>query len=110
MRVAILYGQPAPGAAQDDLDTLVQVEAIAAALAQIGHGPFPVSMTLNLDRARADLLATRPDCVFNLVEAIEGRDRLLPLAPLLLDTLGCPTPARPRRRWSPRPTSSSPSA
>lgn len=88
MRIALLYNPPPPDAAAEDLDTLVQVEAVDDALRALGHDPRPLPMTLDLAAARETLLRERPDVVFNLVEAIDGHDRLLPLAPLLLETLG----------------------
>lgn len=90
MRVAILYNEPANEAALDDQDVLVQRDAIAAALAELGHTATAIGCTLDLDAARRALLAAAPDAVFNLVEALGGTDRLQPVATLLLDSLGLP--------------------
>jgi D-alanine-D-alanine ligase len=90
MKIAILYSQPAAGASAEDLDTLVQAEAVERALAALGHAATRVGMTLDLAAARRELLAAAPDIVFNLVESLEGHDRLLAAAPLLLDAMGLP--------------------
>lgn len=90
MRVAILYNQPAADAAPDDLDVLVQRDAVAAALTRLGHFVSEVSCTLDLEDARRRLTAAQPDVVFNLVESLGGSDRLIPVATLLLDALGLP--------------------
>jgi D-alanine-D-alanine ligase len=90
MKVTLLYSQPAAGASADDLDTLVQAEAVERALAALGHATTRVGMTLDLAAARRELIAAAPDIVFNLVESLEGHDRLLAAAPLLLDAMGLP--------------------
>lgn len=98
MTIVLLYNQPAPDASRDDLDVLVQRDAVAAALRQLGHDPVPLGCTLNFEETRRQLADARPDLVFNLVESLGGTDRLMPLATLLLDALGlphtgCPTSA-----------------
>ncbi len=90
MTILLLYNQPPPDAAPDDLDVLVQRDAVADALRQLGHDPVPLGCTLNLEDARRQLTAARPAIVFNLVESLGGTDRLMPLATLLLDSLGLP--------------------
>lgn len=90
MRVAILYNQPSADAAADDVDVLVQRDAVAAALKRLGHSVSDVPCTLDLDSAHQQLAAARPDVVFNLVESLGGSDRMMPLSTVLLDGLHLP--------------------
>jgi len=90
MHVTILYNQPPDDAPADDLDVLVQRDAVAAALTRLGHSVTDVPCSLDLDSAHRQLAASRPDVVFNLVESLGGSDRLMPLATVLLDALHVP--------------------
>lgn len=87
MKVAVLHGKVMAGAAQDEQDVLVQVECVSQALAQLGHEPVPVALSLNMAETADKLRTLKPAFVFNLVEAIEGWGNLIPCAPLLLDAL-----------------------
>lgn len=98
MRVVLFHDAVGPGAAADELDVYAQMEAIRAALAELGHESAALPCTLNLEAAAAGLRGLGPDLVFNLVESIGGQGRLIHLAPALLDSLGvrytgCPTDA-----------------
>ncbi|MEX0715017.1 MAG: hypothetical protein WD066_00440 [Planctomycetaceae bacterium] len=77
-------------ASPDDRDVIVQAEAIAAALRRLGHEPFPLVCTLDLAGCAAELRRLRPGCVFNLVESLDGSDRLMTLVPALLEHLRIP--------------------
>lgn len=90
MRVAILHGAISADANADDLDTLVQCDAIAAALRELGHAVISGAMDLDLAATAEWLCESRPDVVFNLVESVAGSDALLPLGPMLLNHLGLP--------------------
>ncbi|WP_425450234.1 D-alanine--D-alanine ligase family protein [Virgifigura deserti] len=89
-KVALLYGAVAADAAADEQDVLVEIEAVRQALVGLGYVPVAVPLSLDLEAARRRLLDLRPSFVFNLVESIDGQDRLLHLAPALLDSLGLP--------------------
>lgn len=86
--VVILHAEIPPDAPPDERDTLIQAGAVAEALAKLGHAPILVPFGLDLAYARARLSAISPEFVFNLVEAVEGRDRFIHLAPALLDSMG----------------------
>jgi len=90
MHVAILYNQPHADASADDLDVLVQRDAVAAALGRLGHSVTDVPCSLDLDTVHRTLAAARADAVFNLVESLGGSDRMMPLATVLLDGLHVP--------------------
>lgn len=88
MRVVIAYTPAAADAPPEDLDGLVQRDAVAAALGELGHQVDTLAFGLDLERVRDALLALKPDCVFNLVEAVDGQDRLQSLAPAVFESLG----------------------
>jgi len=90
MKVAILHGAVPDDAPEDERDVLVEAEAIAAALSRLGHEPCALTFTIDLQASMARLYAAQPDLVFNLVETVEGRGRLIHLAPAVLDLLDIP--------------------
>ena len=90
MKAVILHGAIRERAPRDELDTLVQVDAIRQTLGELGHEASVAPFSLNLQEAVRVLRAAAPDFVFNLVESVEGAGRLLHLAPSLLDFLGLP--------------------
>lgn len=90
MRIVILHQFVSADASPDDRDVLVQAEAIAAALRRLGHEPIPLAATLDLAGCATELRRSRPDCVFNLVESLDGSDRLMTMVPALLEHLRIP--------------------
>jgi D-alanine-D-alanine ligase len=90
MRVAILYNAVDQQDSIEDLDVLVQVEAVSESLTRLGHEHFSLACTLDLDAMMEKLRQSRPDVVFNLVESLRGDDSLIHLPPAVLDSLGLP--------------------
>ena len=90
MKTIILHGQLPAEPGPDEQDVLVQIEAISAALRELGHEVFPLPLSLNLQAGKEDLLRLKPDLVFNLVESIQGSGRMIALGPLLLDEISLP--------------------
>ncbi len=90
MRVVVLHNFVARDAPPEDRDTLVQVGAVAEALARLGHEPITLSCTLDLTGIFYDLPRLRPDVVFSLVESLDGADSLVYLPAAVLDVLGIP--------------------
>ena len=90
MRIAIAHNAVSGEGAPDERDVLVQVAAVQAALAELGHATVVWPCTLNLAGLQAQVLEWRPDLVFNLVESLAGCGRLIHLAPALFDALGVP--------------------
>lgn len=84
----ILHNQVGPGSPKDELDVLVQVEAVQRALVELGYRVRVVPFSLDVERALRALRRARPLFVFNLVESVAGDGRLVHLAPALLDHLG----------------------
>ena len=90
LRVVILHNAIPPDAPESEQDTLVQVEAVRAALLSRGHDVSVLACTLDLETCRTRLIQAQPAVVFNLVEGLGGADRLAVLAPALLDALRIP--------------------
>jgi D-alanine-D-alanine ligase len=90
VRIVLLHDKLSATAREDELDVLVQAEAIEEALAALGHTAERLPFSLDLARVTAALRDCQPDRVFNLVESVEGHGRLVFLAPALLDNLGLP--------------------
>lgn len=90
MKVLILHDELAPDAAPDDLDVMVQCEAVEAALVSAGHTVARASCTLDLAGLTGMLEDCAPDVVFNLVESLAGHGRLLHIVPAVLDAMGIP--------------------
>lgn len=90
LRVTILYNEPLDPDDPAEQDVLVQRDFVAETLRLAGHDVETLGATLDLEPVRRQLLKHRPDVVFNLVEALGGTDRLMPLATLLLEGLRIP--------------------
>ncbi len=90
MKILILHDDVAPDAPPDVQDGLAQVNAVAAALRGLGHEAHPCACTLDLSALEQTLAADRPDLVFNLVESLAGRGRMVVALPLLLESLSIP--------------------
>ncbi len=65
-------------------DTLIQVESVHKALAELGYEAERLKFTENLDELKVSLEALTPDFVFNLVE----EEKNIIIAPLFLENLG----------------------
>ena len=90
MKIAILHGEVAKGASPDEQDVLAEVAFVSDGLARLGHEPFTVPVSLNLEKSMQTLSNLRPAIVFNLVESLSGKGCLIHMAPALLDALGIP--------------------
>lgn len=90
MRVTIVHNAVADDDAPDERDVLVQAEAVQAALSALGHEPGTLPCTLDLSEVKRRLTDLRPDLVFNIVESLDGKGRLIHVIPFLLDALNVP--------------------
>ena len=95
MNIAIVHDTVGDADALDAKDVLVQAKAVAAALEQLGHTSFHVMCTLNLTEVMRTLTENRTDLVFNLVESIGGKGRLIHLLPFCLDAVPLPYTGAP---------------
>jgi D-alanine-D-alanine ligase-like ATP-grasp enzyme/ribosomal protein S18 acetylase RimI-like enzyme len=90
MKVTIVHQQVPAGAAADERDVLDQAAAVRDALAANGHRVSVLPCTADLGNTRRKLAALGPDCVFNLVETLDGSGRLIHLAPAVWEAAGVP--------------------
>jgi D-alanine-D-alanine ligase len=90
MNVAIVYNLPDSKKSVDDLDVLVQVDAVKKSLEHFGHNAIPLGVSLNLESFQKELKNVKPDIVFNLVEAISGVEMYLHFVPVILQKLNIP--------------------
>jgi len=95
MRVAVLFNAVVENAATDELDVLIQRDAIVASLGRLGHETAAVPCTLDLRDVLEELERTKSDVVFNLVECLEGHGRLIFAVPSMLDAIGIPYTGSP---------------
>jgi len=88
MKVLIFHDRIPEQPRKDELDVLNQVEAVSAALKTLGYDPGVVPFDFDVHRIRRELHRVQPEIIFNLVESVEGQDRLIYLAPALFNALG----------------------
>jgi D-alanine-D-alanine ligase len=82
--VVIVHEALASNARTDELDALVQVEQVGVALESLGWSVRTLPTDLNFAKTLAELQRQRADCVFNLVESLDGNGQLVNLIPSLL--------------------------
>jgi D-alanine-D-alanine ligase len=95
MHVAILHQTVPANASADEQDVLVQVEAVATALRELGHSTSILPCDLDLSSMIRNLRELQPDLAVNLVESLSGTDSLQSLVPLVLETLPLPFTGSP---------------
>ncbi|MCB0283834.1 MAG: ATP-grasp domain-containing protein [Calditrichaeota bacterium] len=90
MKIAIVHTQLAENATRDELDVLDQVDMVRKALDDLGMESVTIPISLDLNRAKLDLINSGANCVFNLVESLSGTGRFIHLLPALLDVMKIP--------------------
>jgi D-alanine-D-alanine ligase len=90
MKVVVLHDGVSEGASPDQHDVLVQAGVVAEALADLGYDPVAVPFSIDLKKVMEELEKIQPAFVFNLVESVEGKGRLICTAPTILDYLKLP--------------------
>ena len=113
MHVTICHQSVAGHTRADELDVMTQVDAVEAALGNIGVRTSRLACGLDLAATARALKTSAPDVVFNLVESLEGHGELIAAFPGLLDALKIPYTGAPAeapegagsagRRLSPAP-------
>jgi len=88
--VLVLHQEIADGTRLDELDTLVQLEQVSAALKELGWNVATLATGLDLATTLASIRRINPACVFNLVESLGGEGRLIHFIPALLQAYGIP--------------------
>jgi D-alanine-D-alanine ligase len=89
-KVVILHNQVTAESPKDELDVLVQVDAVFKSLSELGYQPVTVPFSLAFEKTIKTIKKINPLFVFNLVESVEGNGQLIHLAPALLDHLNVP--------------------
>jgi D-alanine-D-alanine ligase len=89
-KVVILHNQVTADSPKDELDVLVQVNAVFKSLSELGYQPVTVPFSLAFEKTIRAIKKLNPLFVFNLVESVEGNGQLIHLAPALLDHLNVP--------------------
>ncbi|HMQ10514.1 MAG TPA: D-alanine--D-alanine ligase [Oligoflexia bacterium] len=96
MKILILFSEAHTSNREDLLDTMLQVKEIKQSLHDLGYTIDTYAFSSSLGQTEETLKNIKPDCVFNLVESIDGRDANLHCATSLLEFLnlpytGCPS-------------------
>ncbi len=90
MKVVVLHGEVPEKAGIDEQDVLVQVAAVCKSLAELGHQPVALPLSMDFKKAMAALADIKPDTIFNLVESITSHGQLIHMAPSMMDTFKIP--------------------
>jgi D-alanine-D-alanine ligase len=95
-RVLILYDEAALRAeSADQADALVQARTVREALESLGYECHEAGVGLDLKALTETLSCLRPSFVFNLVESLNSKGRLIAVVPMLLETIGIPYTGSP---------------
>jgi D-alanine-D-alanine ligase len=89
-KALILYGTVESEASVDEKDTLIQAETVRSALLGLGWDAADLRVSLDLSAAADALARARPAFVFNLVETLAGKGRLIAVLPSLLGSMRIP--------------------
>jgi D-alanine-D-alanine ligase len=84
----LLINSTSGTSSSDELDVLVQADAVERAAKELGHRVRRATFDLDLAKVSEIITNHRPDLVFNLVESVGGKGVLIHLCPSLLDALG----------------------
>ena len=90
LHVVILVPELREVAADDDLATLSTAHEVAKHYAALGHSTAIEHFEFDPTTFQAMIKAAKPDCVFNLVESVYARSRLIHLPLVYLEELGLP--------------------
>ena len=90
MQIVIVHNRISTLAGKDDLDILVQVEAVSRTLSELGHSSVSLDFTLDLTCVEKTLEGAHPDIVFNLSDSLQGEGEFIHFIPTVLDHLGIP--------------------
>jgi D-alanine-D-alanine ligase len=82
--VIVLHESIGADARADEADTLVQADYVADTLRGLGWSVASMSTDLDLKRMLANITDKNPECVFNLVESLNGDGRLVHIVPAVL--------------------------
>jgi D-alanine-D-alanine ligase len=86
----ILHNEVGARALADEQDVLVQAEAVAASLTSLGYAVSQVGVSLDLASIKRRVSELQPGGVFNLIESLDGDERLACAVPILLEGMSVP--------------------
>lgn len=89
-KIALIYDNDALSGDEASRDVIDQMNAIEAALHSLNFTSERIGADLNLRRFKERLLASHPDAIFNLVESLDGSDRLQTVITMLLEDWALP--------------------
>lgn len=89
-KVVLLHDAHAAEGRIDSSDTLLEAQALAVALAELGYSTTTLPVGLDVGALQRTLRELEPHAVVNLVESLEGRGELVHVVPALLEALGVP--------------------
>jgi len=89
-KVLVLINKISDHPTPDELDVLVQAEAIGKSLKELGYEHQREFFDLDLKKITSILQENPPDLVFNLVETVAGKGELIHLLPSLLESFNVP--------------------
>ena len=84
-KCCIIYNEPSIGALGDELDVIEQVAHVEQGLLQLGIDVYRKGITNNFMNEVNDIINTKPDFVYNLVESINNKGELNYFVPALLN-------------------------
>ncbi len=90
MRIAVVHSDVGARPKPDDMDTLVQAEAVTAGLAASGHEVLTLPVRQPMRHALEQLARSRAELVFNLVETLGGTSESAYLLPSALEQASVP--------------------
>lgn len=90
MHVAILHDRITDDSAPDVRDVFTQIEAVEAALQELGHTSDRLQLRPEAGSLHEDLDRLRPQVVFNLAESVMGDEAAAPLAAFALELAEIP--------------------
>lgn len=89
-KIAIAYDAQALTGDAASRDVLDQMEAVEKTLHSLGAKSVRIGADLDLDAFKKNLTTFAPSLVFNLVESLDGSDRLQSVIPMLLESWRIP--------------------
>ncbi len=100
-RIAVVHQEVRADSPLDEQDIISQVEVVCSTLRDLGYRPQAIPCNLDLSFIASRLEAWNTELVFNLVESLDGKCRLLPLFPAVLDNMGMPyTGSKTETLWT----------
>jgi D-alanine-D-alanine ligase len=89
-KALVLINKISDNPSKDELDVLVQAEAVEKSLHELGYSYHRVFFDLDLKSIDGILKKSPPDLIFNLVETVAGKGELIHLPPSLLESYKIP--------------------